>query len=119
MSQLPTIETFDCDGDPTSLGHRWQKWKRGLKNYLLALGIDLPLKKRAILLHTGGLGLQDIYYNLPGAHVEEGDSNDVFESAIKILDEYFSPKQSFVYERHVFRLMKQEPDEKFEKFLVI
>lgn len=118
MSQLPTIETLDCDGDPTSLGHRWQRWKRALEIYLLALGIDQPLKKRATLLHTGGLALQDIYYNLPGAHVQEADSPDVFESAIKKLDDYFSPKQSFVYERHVFRLLKQEPDEKFEKFLV-
>lgn len=29
----------------------------------------------------------------------------------------FTPKQSKVYERHVFRLIKQEEGEKFEKFL--
>lgn len=65
MSQLPTIETLDCDGDSTSLGHRWQRWKRALEIYLLAPGIDQPLKKRATLLHTGGLGLQDIYITFP------------------------------------------------------
>lgn len=43
---------------------------------------------------------------------------DVFEVAISKLDSYFAPKQSKVYERHTFRLLKQEPDEKFERFLV-
>lgn len=117
-SQLPALEVFDCESDSTSLGHRWERWKRALEVYLLTAGIDQPLKKRAILLHMGGLGLQDIYYNLPGAHVDEKESNDVFKIAVDKLDEYFSPKQSFVYERHVFRLMKQEPEEKFDKFLI-
>lgn len=61
--------------------------------------------------------MQEIYYNIPGAHVEEGDK-DVYEVAIKKLDEYFSPKQSYTYERHLFRLLRQENDEKFEKFLI-
>lgn len=117
-SQLPALEAFDCDGDTRSLGQRWERWKRGLEIYLLATGIDIPVKKRATLLHTGGLALQDVYYNLPGAHVEEKDSVDVYKVAIGKLDEYFSPKQSFVYERHVFRLIQQEPEEKFDKFLV-
>lgn len=117
-SQLSTIENFDCEGDPSSLGLRWERWKRALDIYLLATGVDDSLKRRAILLHTGGLALQDVYYNLPGAHVEKTDSNDVFNIAIEKLDEYFSPKQSFLYERHLFRLMKQEPEEKFDKFLV-
>ncbi|XP_026746187.1 uncharacterized protein LOC113507529 [Trichoplusia ni] len=38
--------------------------------------------------------------------------------AIKKLDEYFAPKQSKRFERHVFRLIKQEENEKFEKFVV-
>lgn len=76
-SQLSALEAFDCDGDPTSLGQRWERWKRALEVYLLAAGTDQPLKKRATLLHVGGLGLQDIYYNLPGAHVEENDKTDV------------------------------------------
>lgn len=45
-------------------------------------------------------------------------TQNVFKVAISKLDSYFAPKQSKVYERHTFRLLKQEPDEKFEKFLV-
>nr|CAI5867977.1 unnamed protein product [Callosobruchus analis] len=96
----------------------WEKWKRALGIYLDAANIDNPSKKRATLLHVGGLGIQEIYYNLPGAHVEPTEDNDVYEIAIRKLEEYFAPKQSKVYERHIFRLLKQEPTEKFEKYLV-
>src|SRR5436190_9827865 len=101
---LANLNGFDCDGDPTSVGIRWEKWKRALEIYLLALNIDNPLKKRATLLHTGGLPLQEIYYNIPGAHIDEAEGIDVYKIALDKLDGYFSPKQSKNYERHLFRL---------------
>nr|CAI5856432.1 unnamed protein product [Callosobruchus analis] len=82
------------------------------------MDIRTSIKKRATLLLLGGAGIQEIFYNLPGASVEPTEDNDVFANAIQKLDEYFSPKQSKVYERHVFRLIKQEEGEKFEKFVV-
>ena len=65
----------------------------------------------------GGFSLQEIVYNIPGAHATDTEA-DIFNIAIKKLDEYFSPKQNCVYERHLCRLMKQELEEKFEKFLI-
>lgn len=120
MTSLPPLENFDCDGDPSGVGLKWERWKRGLNIYLEAANIEKPEKKRATLLHMGGLALQEIYYNVPGAHVESSSdqSVDIYQIAVSKLDEYFAPKQSRVYERHVFRLMKQETGEKFEKFLV-
>lgn len=119
MSQnIPTLEQFDCEGEPNSLCTRWEKWKRGLEIYFQAANIDTSAKKRASLLHIGGLALQDVYFNIPGAHVEEKESVDVYKIAIEKLNEYFAPKQSNLFERHLFRLMRQEPGEKFEKFLV-
>lgn len=121
MSNLPSVEPLQCDGDPMSLGHRWEKWKRALEIFLLASNIEKPVVKRATLLHMGGTALQEIYYNIPGAHVNDNDiteATDVYEVALEKLNEYFLPKQSKVYERHIFRLLKQEPDERFEKFLV-
>lgn len=121
MAQLPTLEPFDCEGDPASVGQRWEKWKRAFELFSTASNVDNAEKKRATLLHSGGLTLQEVYFNLPGAHVECSDENssiDVFKVAIQKLDEYFSPKQSNVYERHLFRLLKQEQGEKFEKFLI-
>lgn len=119
MSLLPPLESLDCEGDPTSMGLRWEKWKRALGLYLTAASVTTPEAKRATLLHMGGLALQEIYYNVPGAHIDiSEEGGDVFDIAVSKLDEYFAPKQSRVYERHLFRLVKQEPAEKFEKFLV-
>lgn len=118
QSQIPLLDQFDCEGDPTSIGFRWQRWKRALEIYFIATNITEQNKKRATLLHFGGIALQDVYFNIPGAHVAESLANDVYDIAVKNLDEYFAPKQSFLFERHIFRLMKQEPEEKFEKFLI-
>uniref|UniRef100_A0ABD2WYZ7 CCHC-type domain-containing protein n=1 Tax=Trichogramma kaykai TaxID=54128 RepID=A0ABD2WYZ7_9HYME len=127
MAQIPTLEPFNVDGDTTSVGLQWEKWKRALDMYFVAASISSPIQRRATLLHVGGLSLQEIYYNIPGAHVEciettnasgVTTATDVYDVAITKLNDYFSPKQSSVYERHIFRSLRQEPDEKFEKFLV-
>lgn len=115
---LPSLEKFDLEGDSTSMAIRWERWKRSLLIYLDAAEVASAPKKRATLLHLGGSGVQEIFYNLPGANVEPSGAVDVFKIAIEKLDEYFQPKQSKVYERHIFRLLKQEEGEKFEKFLI-
>lgn len=112
------LEQFNCDGDSSSVSIRWEKWKRALEIYFKAASIEEPCKKRAVLLHTGGLCLQEIFYNLPGANIEEDENIDVYNIAIEKLNEYFSPKHSKLYERHKFRQMKQDQNEKFEKFLI-
>lgn len=118
MPNLPAPEKLDLDSNDGSMGQTWEKWKRSLEIYLEAAEIQPPVKKRATLLLLGGSGLQEIYYNLPGASVEPSDLVDVFKVAIDKLDDYSLPKQSCVYERYIFRLIKQEDTEKFEKFLV-
>lgn len=115
---LTGLEQFDCNSELSSLGTRWEKWRRALEIYLIAASITQPIKKRAILLHFGGLSLQEVYYNLPGAHVDEADDIDVFEVALEKLNQYFFPKQSKIYERHLFRLIKQDEGERFESFLL-
>lgn len=117
-SNLPSLDKLDLEGDSASLGQRWEKWKRSLNIYLEATDITAPVKRRATLLLLGGSSLQEIFYNLPGANAEPTNDNNVFEIAIQKLNDYFTPKQSKVYERHVFRLIRQEEGEKFEKFLV-
>lgn len=116
--QLPPPEKFELEGDSTSVGLRWEKWKRSLRIYLEASDITLDTKKRAILLVLGGPALQEIFYNLPGANVDPGKDVDVFEVALRKLDDYFLPKQNKTYERHIFRLIKQEEGETFEKFVI-
>lgn len=56
---------------------------------------------------------------IPGAHVEADIDNDLYKIAIESwMARYFFPKQSFIYERHLFRQMRQESNEKFEKLLI-
>ncbi|PZC79859.1 hypothetical protein B5X24_HaOG215728 [Helicoverpa armigera] len=44
-SVLPNLDHFDCEGDPTSVGTRWEKWKRAFEIYLLAANVDTPVQK--------------------------------------------------------------------------
>ncbi|XP_055910452.1 uncharacterized protein K02A2.6-like [Eupeodes corollae] len=120
MAQQYTLDKFDCEGDGSSVAIRWERWKRGLGIYLEAASIVTEVKKRASLLHFGGPELQEIFYNLVDANVEPNEENEgnVFRIAIEKLDEYFAPKQCLAFERHMFRSIKQEPNEKFQKFLV-
>jgi len=84
-STLPSLEKFDCDDDPGSVGLRWEKWKRALQIFLIAANIKDEETKRATLLHTGGLGLQEIFYNIPGAQGSGGENEKIFEIAIQKL----------------------------------
>ncbi|KAL0901956.1 hypothetical protein ABMA27_007099 [Loxostege sticticalis] len=115
---LPPPEKLDLDGDNATVALRWERWKRSFNLYLEATGITGEEKKRATLLLLGGSGLQEIVYNLPEAYIEVSENVEVFKTVIKKLDEYFIPKQNKIYERHVFRQIKQEEGDKFEKFVV-
>lgn len=113
-----TLDKFECNGEAGSVGLRWEKWKRSLSIYLEAADLKTSSQKRASLLHWGGPELQEIFYNIPGADVKDDGQIDVFKVAIDKLDEYFAPQQSKRFERHIFRGIKQEENEKFEKFIV-
>lgn len=113
-----TLEKFECNGEASSVGCRWEIWKRSLNIYLEAANVQTAKQKLASLLHWGGPELQEIFYNIPGANVVEGEGIDVFKVAVEKLDEYLAPKQSKRFERHIFRQIKQEDNEKFEKFIV-
>lgn len=95
MANLIAIQPFECEGEPASVGIRWEKWLRSFQIYLEASSIENPIKKRATFLHSAGSALQEIYYNLPGAHVEPDDDAgvDVYKTAVNKLNEYFYPKQ--------------------------
>ena len=115
---LPPPEKLDLEGDNATIALRWERWKRSLNIFLDATETKGAEKKRATLLLLGGSELQEIIYNLPGAYVDVSEGVDVFAIAIEKLDAYFLPKRNKIYERHMFRQIKQEEGEKFEKFVV-
>uniref|UniRef100_A0ABD2WZD1 Uncharacterized protein n=1 Tax=Trichogramma kaykai TaxID=54128 RepID=A0ABD2WZD1_9HYME len=82
-------------------------------------GIEEAKKKRDRLLHYGGTQLQEVAYSLPDPVVDTApEGNDVFQVLVQKLSDYFSPAQNLTFERHVFRKIKPESEENFEKFLL-
>lgn len=80
--------------------------------FLTAKGVTNDKQKVALLLHTGGLKLQELYFTL----VNEDEEKE-FEDCVKTLDEYFVPKVNLPFERHQFRQMGQTSGEKVDHFV--
>ena len=69
-------------------------------------------QKVALLLHSGGIELQEIYYTL----VSE-DQDTSFKDCVAVLDNYFTPKVNVSFEGHVFRQMQQMEGETINQFV--
>lgn len=65
-----------------------------------------------------------MYTNLPKSNVERGPlatgyvlhHQKKYESVVERLNNFFAPKRNATFERHIFRKMKQEPQEKINIF---
>ena len=112
-TEVRNLPCFNPREDPNTLSVRWKRWKRSFELYVLAKGISSDPQKVALLLHTAGMELQELYYTLAATEGELKPYKDV----IKILDEYFVPKVNVSFERHVFRQMEQQNGEKVDQFV--
>ena len=110
------IAQFDCSGDLTSIGPRWKKWKTSFEFYSNGKGVKDAKQKRALLLHSAGPGVQEIYLTLPEGEVEE-ELNE-YKKAVLKLDAHFAPHDNIPFERHQFRMMAQENSETVDHFIV-
>ena len=112
--------TFDIVGEASSIGTRWKRWKKGFQYYLDARGITQEKQAKALLLHSAGMDVQDIFKNLtdPG-HPEntDPDPHNVYEKALRTLDAYFLPSTKELYERSIFHHMCQKDDETVDQFV--
>ena len=61
-TDLGGIPNFNCHGDQTTVGVRWKKWRRAFELFVVGKGIRKAQQKKALLLHCGGMQLQDIYF---------------------------------------------------------
>jgi hypothetical protein len=69
-------------------------------------------QKVALLLHTGGADLQELYYTLVPENEEKG-----LKESFEVLDNYFVPKVNVPFERHLFRQMCQVAGETVDQFV--
>ena len=106
------LPCFDPKGEPNSLSVRWKRWKRAFNLYVASKGVTNEGQKVTLLLHSGGIELQEIYYTL----VSE-DQDTSFNDCVAVLDNYFTPKVNVPFERHVFRQMQQMEGETIDQFV--
>jgi len=58
------LPCFVPKGEPTTLSVQWKRWKRAFHLYVTSKGVTNQAQKVALLLHSGEMELQEIYYTL-------------------------------------------------------
>ena len=118
--EIQGVAPFDCKGNSSALAPRWKKWLQSFQYFLVAKGVVNDAQKKALLLHTAGIEVQELYETLtdpgPGAGVEE-DTATEFDKTLRTLNAYFATKLNEPYERHVFRNMAQQEGETVDQFI--
>ena len=74
----------------------------------MAKGIKQEEQKTAMLLHTGGLNLQELYNRYSDIRP--------FTESVELLDKYFAQQLDFPFERCRFRQMRQGSGESVDQF---
>ncbi|XP_034192266.2 uncharacterized protein LOC117609734 [Osmia lignaria lignaria] len=110
---LPTFNPNENDGNVYAA---WKRWLRAFELFVASKNVTDINRKKAMLLHHGGLELQDVFYTLPNADmVAEGEN--AYEKAMDALTTHFKPKLNMAYERHVFRQLKQKEGETMNQYI--
>ena len=105
LSDAQGLKPFDCS-ETAGISARWERWLRAFQLFATGKGVKNVDQKKALLLHTAGLNVQDIYFTL----TEEGGS-DSYEKAKANLNKYFKPQANVPYERLCFRETSQLANE--------
>jgi hypothetical protein len=113
------IGKFDCTSDPATLGSRWERWLKSFEFFADGRGLILDgttenktsHRRRALMLHSAGEEVQDIFSTLP-----DTDTITNYIAAVNALNAYFVPKVNATYARHAFQQLSQRPGETVRQF---
>ena len=101
-------------GDANTLSSSWKRWVRAFNLFVTSRGVVADKQKVALLLHTGGIDLQDMFYSL----VPEAEDNEItYEHCVQRLNDHFTPQVNIPFERHMFRQLQQLPNETVDQFV--
>lgn len=110
------IQPFSVNAlNVNELATNWRKWLRSFMYMIEGRGITANERKKALLLHLSGTEVQDIYETLQPLENEENKNS--FTITVDRLTAYFTPKANKTYERHLFRKIRQEVNEKVDQFV--
>ncbi|XP_055612518.1 uncharacterized protein K02A2.6-like [Uranotaenia lowii] len=123
------LQTFDYTSFADDVGIEWQRWLRAFETMMRASRIDDDDWKKDLLLHYAGSSVQQLYETLPELpgkemrgplmYVEHYTPNLTSYDEAKVkLNEFFLPKENSMYERHLFRQMKQKSGENIDAFTI-
>ena len=115
LLNVSTPAPFATNTEPSRLATTWTKWLTSFDIYITAAGIKDAARKKALLLHCVGEGLQDIFATLTVAAAD--DDNDEFKQATTALTGHFAPKKNKRFERHLFRNCAQGESETMNQYV--
>ena len=92
------LAPFDCS-DTAGISARWERWRRALESFANGKEVKEADQRKALILHTAGLSVQDIFFTL-----DEGTGENNYLKA------------NVPYERLCFREISQLPSETMEQF---
>ena len=106
------MKPFDCSETAAAIFARWERWLPASELFATGKGVKNTGQKKALLLHTAGLDVQDIYFML-----EEEGGSDNYRKTTATLKKYFKPQANFPYERLCFRETSQLANETVGQFV--
>ena len=111
-SQREALPKFNVKGDPSTVAQRWKHWKRAFELYVKAQAVTDDARQKALLLHCGGMDLQDVFYAL-----EAEDDADTYAQCVKTLEAHFLPQKNIAFKRHLFRQLEQGASETVDQYV--
>lgn len=126
-SKIFGIGPFDYTQFEENCGVEWKNWHRSFEWYLKANHIEDDEDKFLKLMHLAGPKVQELFSTLvPSSKIDTVGCGPLasgfvahptqYDKTVAALNEFFEPKKNSTYERHMFRLIKQEPGEKIGIF---
>ena len=59
--EIQGMSPFECKGNSSALAPRWKKWLQSFQYFLATKGVVNDAQKKALLLHTAGIEVQELY----------------------------------------------------------
>ena len=101
MNSHPTFQTFNIEEDIISLSTKWTRYVSRFENFCVAYEITDQNRKCALLLHSAGENVQNIFDTLTiNSHT---GSQTQYSVTLDALNEHFIPKRNIEYELFMFR----------------
>ena len=111
LSDAQGLKPFECS-ETAGISARRERRLRAFEFFATGIGVKNVDQKKALLLLTAALNVQDIYFSL----TEEGGS-DIYQKAKATLNKYFKPQANVPYERLCFRETSQLANETVEQLV--